>query len=58
MSVGTDRERFREKVRVCLHAHEDHVALRKLRRNRQLTSTDLAELSSDTHHFLRALEPR
>ncbi|MEQ4302663.1 DEAD/DEAH box helicase family protein [Plantactinospora sp. B6F1] len=44
VSVGTDRERFREKVRVYLRAHEDHVALRKLRRNRQLTSTDLAEL--------------
>ncbi|MEN3613864.1 DEAD/DEAH box helicase family protein [Plantactinospora sp. ZYX-F-223] len=44
VSVGTDRERFREKVRVYLHAHSDHVALRKLRRNRQLTSTDLAEL--------------
>ncbi|MEO3742547.1 DEAD/DEAH box helicase family protein [Plantactinospora sp. B5E13] len=44
VTVGTDRERFREKVRVYLRAHEDHVALQKLRRNRQLSSTDLAEL--------------
>ncbi|MFC6015358.1 type I restriction-modification enzyme R subunit C-terminal domain-containing protein [Plantactinospora solaniradicis] len=44
VTVGTDRERFRERVRVYLRTHSDHVALRKLRRNRQLTSTDLAEL--------------
>ena len=44
VSVGTDFERFREKARVYLRAHEDHVALQKLRRNRQLTGSDLAEL--------------
>ncbi|MDG4791437.1 type I restriction-modification enzyme R subunit C-terminal domain-containing protein [Micromonospora sp. WMMD1102] len=44
VSVGTDRERFREKVRAYLRAHEDHVALQKLRRNRQLTSADLGDL--------------
>ena len=44
MSVGTDFERFREKARAYLRAHEDHVALQKLRRNRQLTQSDLNEL--------------
>jgi type I restriction enzyme R subunit len=36
--------RFRDKARAFLRAHEDHVAVRKLRMNRPLTSTDLAEL--------------
>jgi len=44
VSVGTDFERFREKARVYLRAHEDHVALQKLRRNRQLTASDIDEL--------------
>jgi len=42
--VGTDLQRFEAKVRVYLRAHEDHVALQKLRRNRPLTPDDLAEL--------------
>ena len=33
VSVGTDYERFRQKARAYLSAHEDHVALQKLRRN-------------------------
>lgn len=37
-------ERFRAKVRQFLQAHEDHVALRKLRTNQPLTASDLAEL--------------
>lgn len=41
---GTDYKRFREKARVYLRAHGDHVALQKLRRNRPLTRTDLDEL--------------
>ena len=44
ISVATDEERFRQKARAYLRAHEDHVALQKLRRNRQLTQTDLDEL--------------
>ena len=44
VSVGTNFERFRAKVRVYLRDHEDHVALQKLRRNKQLSPTDLAEL--------------
>ncbi|UJW79887.1 DEAD/DEAH box helicase family protein [Hydrogenophaga sp. SL48] len=39
-----DFERFRTKVRVFLRAHEDHIALHKLRRNLPLTPADLAEL--------------
>jgi type I restriction enzyme R subunit len=42
--VGVDPERFREKVRAYLRAHEDHAALQKVRRGRQLTPTDLDEL--------------
>ncbi|TKJ22005.1 DEAD/DEAH box helicase family protein [Blastococcus sp. CCUG 61487] len=37
-------ERFRAKARVYLRAHEEHVALQKLRRNLPLTETDLDEL--------------
>ncbi|MDZ4238251.1 MAG: DEAD/DEAH box helicase family protein, partial [Hydrogenophaga sp.] len=39
-----DFERFRTKVRAFLRAHEDHMALHKLRRNLPLTPADLAEL--------------
>src|SRR5690606_14188361 len=42
--VGVDPERYREKVRAYLREHEEHTALQKLRRGRQLTATDLAEL--------------
>jgi len=41
---ATDFERFRAKARVYLREHEDHVAIQKLRRNRQLTPSDLDEL--------------
>ena len=41
---GTDYERFRQKARVYLREHEDHLALQKLRRNLPLTPTDLEEL--------------
>lgn len=37
-------ERFRAKARHFLKAHEDHLAIHKLRTNEALTSTDLAEL--------------
>ncbi|MGH6626965.1 MAG: DEAD/DEAH box helicase family protein [Burkholderiaceae bacterium] len=39
-----DFERFRAKARAFLRAHEDHIALHKLRRNQSLTKSDLAEL--------------
>jgi type I restriction enzyme R subunit len=41
---GTDYARFRAKAQAFLRAHQDHVAIRKLRMNRALTATDLAEL--------------
>ncbi len=41
---GTDFERFKAKARVFLRAHEDRLALHKLRRNLPLTATDLQEL--------------
>ena len=41
---ATDFERFRAKARVYLREHEDHIAIQKLRRNRQLTPGDLREL--------------
>jgi len=36
--------KFKEKARHFLKAHEDHIAIRKLRTNLALTPTDLAEL--------------
>ncbi|MCT9932028.1 DEAD/DEAH box helicase family protein [Planotetraspora sp. A-T 1434] len=41
---GTDRDRFQAKVRTYLKNYEDHVALQKLRRNKQLSPSDLSEL--------------
>ncbi len=42
--IGTDLEQFRKKARSFLRAHQDHIAIAKLRRNEPLTPTDLAEL--------------
>ena len=42
--VGTDKARFQLKVRHFLQSHADHITIRKLRRNEQLTPLDLAEL--------------
>jgi len=39
-------ERFRAKARAFLREHEDHVAIRKLRMNKALTRSDLAELET------------
>ncbi len=44
VTVGTNLERFRAKVRAWLREHDDLVALQKLRRNKQLTPTDLDSL--------------
>lgn len=41
---GTDVAKFRAKAQAYLRAHQDHVAIRKLRMNKALTATDLAEL--------------
>lgn len=39
-----DAARFSEKIRVYLDGFADHLAIQKLRRNRQLTAEDLSEL--------------
>ena len=41
---GTDPARFRAKAAAYLRQHEDHVALQRLRRNKQLTSDDMSSL--------------
>lgn len=41
---GMDYARFLAKARAFLREHMDHVAIRKLRHNRPLTGTDVAEL--------------
>lgn len=43
-AAGINLERFRAKVMLCLERNADHVALQRLRRNKQLTSEDLASL--------------
>lgn len=44
VSLGTNRARFTAKVRIYLHSHQDQLAVQKLRRNRQITATDLDQL--------------
>ena len=44
ITPGTNFERFRAKAMAYLKQHEDHVALQRLRRNRQLTADDLVSL--------------
>ncbi|MCM8614132.1 DEAD/DEAH box helicase family protein [Accumulibacter sp.] len=41
---GTDYAKFRAKAQAFLRAHQDHIAIHKLRMNRPLTTSDLAEL--------------
>ncbi|MEO5812854.1 MAG: DEAD/DEAH box helicase family protein, partial [Rhodanobacter sp.] len=41
---STDLTRFQQKARFFLRAHQDHLAIHKLRMNRALTAADLAEL--------------
>lgn len=44
ITPGTNFERFRAKAAAYLREHEDHVALQRLRRNKQLTANDLISL--------------
>ncbi len=46
IAVGTNWERFRAKARAYLKEHENNVALQRLRRNKQLTDTDLSALQA------------
>ena len=41
---GTNYAKFRAKAQAFLRAHQDHVAIHKLRMNKALTEADLAEL--------------
>jgi type I restriction enzyme R subunit len=41
---GTDYAKFRAKAQGFLRAHQDHMAIHKLRMNKALTPADLAEL--------------
>jgi type I restriction enzyme R subunit len=41
---GLDMAKFKDKARQFLKAHEDHVALQRLRRGQALTPTDVEEL--------------
>ncbi len=45
VTAGMNWERFRAKAQAYLRQHEDHVALQKLRRNKQLTAADLESLA-------------
>jgi type I restriction enzyme R subunit len=47
--TGTDVERFRAKAQNYLRAHEDALALQRLRRNKQLTNQDLSALEGMLH---------
>jgi type I restriction enzyme R subunit len=44
LTPGTDYARFLDKARVFLREHQNHVVIEKLRKNKPLTATDLAEL--------------
>ncbi|MCW5661664.1 MAG: DEAD/DEAH box helicase family protein [Burkholderiaceae bacterium] len=44
LAVGTDYTRFLAKARAFMLQHLDHIAVHKLRMNKPLTSSDLAEL--------------
>ena len=41
---AADYEKFKDKAQAFLRAHQDHIAIHKLRTNKPLTATDLAEL--------------
>jgi type I restriction enzyme R subunit len=44
LTAGVEFDKFKAKARQFLRAHEDHIAIHKLRHNLPLTATDLAEL--------------
>ena len=44
VTAGLNYERFKEKARQFLRAHDDHLALQRLKRNQRLTSADISEL--------------
>jgi type I restriction enzyme R subunit len=44
MEIGANLTRFEQKLRIYLRTHENQLAVQKIRRNRQITATDLDEL--------------
>lgn len=46
VTVGTDLERFKAKVRHFLKSHIDHIAIQKIRLNHPLTAKDIAEIEA------------
>ncbi|QXJ22443.1 DEAD/DEAH box helicase family protein [Actinomadura graeca] len=50
VSLGTNRTRFENKVRVYLRSHENELAVQKLLRNRQITNADINHLE---HVFIQ-----
>ena len=44
LSSGADFAKFRAKAQAFLRAHQDHIAVHKLRMNKPLTAADLSEL--------------
>ena len=44
VNAGTDMAKFKLKARHFLQEHKDHISIRKLHRNEQLTPKDLSEL--------------
>ncbi len=46
MEIGTNLTRFEQKIRIYLNTHQNHLAVQKIRRNKQITSLDLAELEA------------
>jgi type I restriction enzyme R subunit len=49
VTTGMDWDRFTAKARAYLRQHENHVALQRLRRNKQLTRDDLDSLTDMLH---------
>jgi type I restriction enzyme R subunit len=45
-ATGLDYERFKEKARQFIKQHESHMAIQRLRRNKPITGSDLAELET------------
>ncbi len=44
VTAGLNMAKFKDKARVFLRAHENHLSLQRLRRNQSLTPADLVEL--------------
>lgn len=57
VALGASKSRFEAKVRTYLRSHEDQLAVQKLRRNRQITHTDLETLEGSSSTPASAPKP-